>query len=473
MGQQGTGLPQLVSMGTRAMAVAAAAPASQGAGILSMFGFGTSRVDVPLSDALPGVTVPLRSPPVASPKLQTSVLSSGIQVASIESSSPVSTVTLVVEAGSVNESAGTLGASKMLEAMAFKATSNRSTFRLTRELEKLGASGFCKAGRDHTTFGISSVKLHTPEAVELLVDSVLNARYTYWEVRDMVDAVKEELAASLKRPCVVLREALHRAAFDGSLGQPLVLDPSLLDGFTDENLKAFVEKNMKDARMVLAGVGVDHAELKALASPLLPSTASKATPAKSDSVYVGGVLNVVAPLSVMHCALAFEVKGGLSEAALADVAVALLGAEGRSPLPHSQKESIRAFSSLYQGTGLIAVRASSDCSKAQETVDGICKRVEDVAKGVTDAQLKQAKAVALANYRQTAATGPGLVSLLAPSLLATGKYVPADYASKVESLTGAAVAAFLTKAIKSSPSFVTYGGLGSIPRFTAIAKRFA
>jgi len=50
---------------------------------------------------------------------------------------PVSTVTLAFEAGSSAEDHYTLGASSVIAAMAFKATRNRTTFRLHRELEKV------------------------------------------------------------------------------------------------------------------------------------------------------------------------------------------------------------------------------------------------------------------------------------------------------------------------------------------------
>lgn len=50
---------------------------------------------------------------------------------------PVSTIAIAFEAGSSTENQHTLGASKVLAAMAFKATTNRTTFRLTRELEKV------------------------------------------------------------------------------------------------------------------------------------------------------------------------------------------------------------------------------------------------------------------------------------------------------------------------------------------------
>ncbi|GFR44856.1 hypothetical protein Agub_g6199, partial [Astrephomene gubernaculifera] len=194
-----------------ASAAPALAPAKSGNLLSSLFGIGCSRVDVPLSERLPSVAEPPRSSvPATKPALKTSSLSSGIKVATIDSVSPVSSLCLFVEGGSSAETASTTGASKVLEIAAFKATANRSTFRLTRELEKIGATAYCRAGRDNIAFGVNAVRLNQREALEVLADAVVNARYTYWEVRDTLETLKEQLAAELKNPLTSVNEVLHR-----------------------------------------------------------------------------------------------------------------------------------------------------------------------------------------------------------------------------------------------------------------------
>jgi hypothetical protein len=48
--------------------------------------------------------------------------------------------------------------------------------RLTRELEKYGASTSAFAGREHLGFSIRATKLQAAEVTEILLDSVLNMR---------------------------------------------------------------------------------------------------------------------------------------------------------------------------------------------------------------------------------------------------------------------------------------------------------
>lgn len=469
----------ITSSAASASAPALATKASSSGGIASLFGFGAARVDTPLSEPLPGVTQPLRATlPTAAPKLETSVLSTGTKVATINSVSPVTTLYVAAPGGSAYETAATAGASKVLEALAFKATSNRTTFRLTRELEKIGAVAYSKVDRDSVGLAIDTVKIHVPEATEILLDSVLNARYTYWETNESLDLIKENLAKALANPETVLSEVLHRVAFDGALGQPLLVDPSALDSFSSDSLREYAASILQPSKLVVAATGVEHAEFKGLAEGLISSVSpSGAAAPAAVSAYVGGSANVLGASSLTYATLAFEAKGGLADSkatALAAVTKALLD-EARSPLPWTRKESevfssFASFSYLYKDTGLVGITASG--ASASQVVDGISKKVEAVAKGVSEIQLKVAKAVAIGAYKASLASSAGSVSVIAPQLLASGKFDAAEFVQKVDALTASDVSAYVSKVVKSSPTLVTYGSLANLPRLESIAKRF-
>lgn len=52
----------------------------------------------------------------------------------------------------------------------------RSTFRLTRELEKYGAASSCIAGREHIAYLVEGTCLQTAEVTELLLDAAVNQK---------------------------------------------------------------------------------------------------------------------------------------------------------------------------------------------------------------------------------------------------------------------------------------------------------
>mmetsp|Transcript_13367 Transcript_13367/g.38813 ORF Transcript_13367/g.38813 Transcript_13367/m.38813 type:complete len:490 (-) Transcript_13367:139-1608(-) len=479
-------LPALVraisnSNGAKVSSVAVAKSSPSGGNFLSLLGFGSARVTTPLSEPLPGLQPPLKgSVPKTQAKLQSSELA-GVRVASIATPSPVTTVALVVGGGSAVETAATAGASKVLEAMAFKATHDRTTFRVTRELEKIGAVAYAHAGRDHISFAIDAVKLNTPEATEILLDTVLNARLQYHEVRDIMALVKSELSKALANPEYALTEMLHRVAYEGPLGQPLIVDPSTIS-MTYTDLQEFHASLMHPSNLMLAGIGAEHEELKNLAGPLLSSALTQGKPAlaPAPSTYVGGSANVVASSPLAHVALAFEAKGGIADAqvhALSTVAKILLD-DSECVLPWSTKDSevvegMSSFAHMYKSSGLVGVMACAAPSKASALVDAVYKKVTAVANGVTDARVAEAKAVAISSFKAQTASSCSALPIISSQMMATGKYDEAAFTSAVAAITPASLLSFVKSMVKASPTMVTYGPLANLPRYESIAKRLA
>jgi processing peptidase subunit alpha len=481
-----TAAMQLVrALATSTAASQSALPAvatKSGGGLASLFGFGSARIDTPLSEALPSLPKPLKgSVPATAPALQTGSLTAGTKVAAVDGVSPVSAVSLVFGAGPATESGASLGSSRVLEALAFRATSNRTTFRLTRELEKIGAVASAKAGRDHLAFTLSAVKLHTPEAVETLIDSVLNAKLNYWEVQEGLQVAKAALTAELRDPINVLADALHRAAFDGGLGQPLHIDPSLIDGITHDSLREYLATTLNPAKAVLAGASVGLQELTALANPLVPGGSSAAGASASGS-YIGGSLSVLAPTSPLtYVGLGIEAKGGLASAKAAATAAILRAAldDGRAVLPRTSKEHdvVRAatgYSSMFARTGVVGLIAASAPAQAPALLDYATKKLAALAKPLPDVALKAAKQVVVGAYRERMSTSAGLVGVAAPALLATGAFAPSEFVGAVESVTAADLAAFVAAGLKGKPTLVTYGSMSTrLPSSEDVAKQLA
>lgn len=58
-----------------------------------------------------------------------------------------------------------------------------------------------------TNYTIDFVQSHMPAAMELAIDSVINPRLQYWEVRDTYEDLMKELPDSLaKNPMLSLNE---------------------------------------------------------------------------------------------------------------------------------------------------------------------------------------------------------------------------------------------------------------------------
>ena len=130
---------------------------------------------------------------------------------------------LYISSGSKNETPRSAGASHLLERMAFRATANRSSFRITREAEVIGANMLASASREQMAYTVDCLKTNLPEAVELLADCVMNPKLADHEVAAVAGSLAAEMTELAANPAALLMEAVHAVAYTGGLGQPLVV----------------------------------------------------------------------------------------------------------------------------------------------------------------------------------------------------------------------------------------------------------
>lgn len=229
-------------------------PQSSG-GVLSWLLGEKPTTPVPaLYEPLQGVHLPAPLPDDVKPaKTRVTTLANGLKIASEDTTGPTSTVGIFIDSGSKNETPQCTGASHLLERMAFKSTSNRSHFRLVREVEAIGGNIMANASREQMCYTGDTIKTYMPEMVELLVDTVRNPLFNEWEVHEQLAKVKAETVEMANNPQCVILEALHSAGYVGALGQPLLAPESSLGRLNGGVLHNFVKDNYTAPRIVLAG----------------------------------------------------------------------------------------------------------------------------------------------------------------------------------------------------------------------------
>ena len=91
--------------------------------------------------------------------LKVSTLPNGLTVASLENHSPVTTVGVVIKAGSRNEGYDNAGVSHALRIAAGMATKKNTAFGLCRNLQQVGGSMSCTQGREHTLYAVQVIRI--------------------------------------------------------------------------------------------------------------------------------------------------------------------------------------------------------------------------------------------------------------------------------------------------------------------------
>jgi len=117
--------------------------AAKGGFLGSLFGGSSAPSQPPMTEPLAGLQVPPYTPPTAPAACQQKKLANGAILAAEDTPGSSVALGLYVESGSKYETALSAGAAQVLERLAFKATQNRSAFRLTREVRERPAAPHC------------------------------------------------------------------------------------------------------------------------------------------------------------------------------------------------------------------------------------------------------------------------------------------------------------------------------------------
>lgn len=462
----------------------------------AIFGGAAGPAMPPMDQPVPGLAIP--DPPVApatAPGTIVTTLSNGAKIASEDTGGASLAVGMYVAAGSKNENPYTTGAAHLLERMAFKATRNRTAFRVTREAEVIGANLLASASREQMAYTVDCLKTNLPEAVELLADTVMNPRLADHEVADVASALKAEMTDLAANPANLMMEAVHAVAFDGGLGQPLVASAGALSRMDGDTLAHFVQQNYTAPRVVLAASGCAHEDLVAVAEPLLAQLpAGDASSATAPSKYVGGDYRVASDSPVANVVLAFEFAGGWKDTKASTamtVLNTLMGGGGsfsaggpgkgmysrlytRVLNKHAWAQNCTAFHSVFDDVGVVGISGVADGDRASDMVAVMAQEFAAVASGaVTEEELARAKAATVSSILMNLESKAIVAEDIGRQILTYGeRKAPSEFIAQVNALTVADVAAVAKKCVASKPTLVMVGDLSAAPRYEALAGMF-
>jgi processing peptidase subunit alpha len=449
-----------------------------------------------LYEPLEGVRLPKPLPDaIEAAETKITTLGNGLKIASENTPGATTTIGIFIDSGSKNETPASTGASHLLERMAFKSTSNRSHFRLVREVEAIGGNILANASREQMCYTGDSIKTFMPELVEILVDTIRNPLFNEWEVHEQLSRVQAEIAEMASNPQCVILEALHSAGFVGGLGQPLLAPESALKRLNGGVLHDFVAENYTAPRIVLAASGVDHSELLSVAEPLLADLPPVPQPAPVHNEYVGGDWRQAADSPKTHVALAFEVPGGWrneKDSFAVTVLQTLLGGGGsfstggpgkgmysrlytRVLNRYEQVHSFTAFNSIYNDTGLFGIHATSGTEFVPYLVDIATKEFIAVATPgeVTEVELQRAKNSTISAVLMNLESRVVVTEDIGRQILTYGSRKELnEFIQGVRSLTLQDISAVAKKIISTPLTMASWGDVVHVPRFDQVASRF-
>jgi len=378
--------------------------------------------------------------------VQTTVLSNGLKVVSVDDGTNLSSMGLFIEAGARHERCNSLGASHALSRLATYSTFNRSAVRLVHDVENVHNFNIC-TGRERTAITAESLRDESSATAKLLLD-VARPRCIEYEIRAVAEALNNDTAAAQADPSKYLEDEIHSAAFR-SVGLGRSLYARKAQNLSQEQIIEYLFSNWTAPNTVFAATNVNHDEIVSALEEqggFTNHVEGFIQERSSGQPYVGGESRTQ-DNGAVHLAVAFkglsETEGGRDiQPLLAQLFSARMGADWC------------VKSHTYTDNGLLAF-ATSTGSGAGETA------VEALVSGLKGSTFSTDEVAAAKNSLvvQTSLKNQESVSRLASLVVPAGD---------VSAVSVDAVNAAAKSILSSKVSMASVGNLARLPNATAI-----
>ncbi|KAF7958000.1 hypothetical protein EAE96_003567 [Botrytis aclada] len=246
----------------------------------------------PISNVLPAfrsrnlatVVEPIQKDPAELDQITT--LPNGVRVATEALPGHFSGIGVYIDAGSRYENEDLRGVSHIMDRLAFKSTSKRSSDEMLESIESLGGNIQCASSRESLMYQSATFNSAVPTTVALLAETIRNPLVTEEEVSQQLMTAEYEIGEIWSKPELILPEIVHMVAYKGNtLGNPLLCPKERLSEINSNTIQQYRDTFYRPERMVVAFAGVQHEEAVKLAeqhfgdmpksAPILSQTGSE------------------------------------------------------------------------------------------------------------------------------------------------------------------------------------------------------
>jgi processing peptidase subunit alpha len=215
---------------------------------------------------------------------QISTLPNGVRVATEALPGHFSGIGVYIDAGSRYENDYLKGVSHIMDRLAFKSTTKRTSDEMLEAIESLGGNIQCASSRESLMYQSATFNAAVPTTVALLAETIRDPQITEQEVEEQLATAAYEIGEIWSKPELILPELVHMAAYkDNTLGNPLLCPKDRLTEINKDVIQAYRKTFFRPERMVVAFAGVKHDEAVRLAEQYFGDMKRDATQAESTA----------------------------------------------------------------------------------------------------------------------------------------------------------------------------------------------
>jgi predicted Zn-dependent peptidase len=386
-----------------------------------------------------------------------------------------------VGAGSRNETSDEHGISHLLEHMAFKGTTRRTSRQIAEEIEAVGGDLNASTSVESTAYFARVLKADVPLALDVLSDILTEPAFDAEELRREQNVIVQEIGAKEDDPDDLLFERLQEIAFPKqAVGRSILGTPETVRSVDSARLRTYLARNYRAPGMLVAAAGaIDHAAIVADAEKRFASFIGPAAAAPEQAHFGGGTKVETRDLEQVHIALALQGLPVRHEQLYSlQVFTNVLGGGMSSRLFQEVREkrglcyAIHAFHMPYSDTGLFALYAGTDEADAPELMRVAIDQITIATENLNEAEVARAKAQMKASLLMALESSEARLGQIARQMLSYGRPIPLDeIVGKVEAVTVASARAAGRALIESGrPAIAALGPGNGLESTAAIAE---
>ncbi|MBR4932688.1 MAG: insulinase family protein [Alphaproteobacteria bacterium] len=414
--------------------------------------------------------------------IQTSLLPNGIRIItdSSETSDSVS-LGVWVSVGARYETADINGISHMLEHMAFKGTTTRSAFDISKEIEDVGGIINAYTGKDMTAYYVRVLKENQDLGLDIITDIVQNSVMDKEELEKEKGVIIQEINMQNDTPDDLVFDYYHSVAYsDQPLGRAILGTAETVRRIDSQKLLDYMHTQYTTERMIVSASGaVNHDEFVEKCAQKLTTVSTHKMQNSVPAKYIGGEKRVVKPHEQVNLVFGFE---GFSynhpDYYVGSVLSAILGGGMSSRLFQEIREkrglvySIYAFNSPETDTGTFGVYAGTGENEVAELMPVLCDELIRLPDTLTEEEINRAKARMRASILMRLENMASHAEMNAIDMIVHGQLVPKqEVIAKINAIEKSDLERVARLLLKQKPTLAAIGPITHVMPYEQILDR--
>lgn len=338
-----------------------------------------------------------------------------------------------VKSGSRSETAEQHGISHLLEHMAFKGTTSRTSREIAEAIESVGGDINAATSIEHTGYFARVLKEDVALAADLLADILQKSVFDENELTREQRVICQEIGATHDNPDDHVFDKFQEAAYPNQpIGRTILGTEDSVRMFDADAVRGYMDQHYVGDQMVLSAAGnVNHDELVDIATDRFHDLKPTGAPQPEQAHYVGGEFKEISDHEQAHIVVGLEGRAYNSDGFYAaQILSSILGGGMSSRLFQEVREkrglcySVYAFHWAFADSGIFGIAAATGADDVEELLPVMLEELRRSADDITDEEVSRVRAQIRAGLLMSLESPSSRAGQLARQHILWGRPIP-------------------------------------------------